>query len=196
MPLRTGLLELRRRAAFGLAVFILMLVLGILMLLLGVRVGHAGEIVPSIGLTKPVNGDVDAAPYGGIAVRGMLAPMLETEIGVAYRSESRDADQLKIRMWPVTASLYLTPLPMLYAGGGVGWYQTTYDYASTLPYSDETKQEFGVHLGGGMQVPLGPRAGLDLGGRYVMMRDQQSPLIPEKFSPDFWTTSIGLALKF
>lgn len=190
------LIELRRRAALGAAVFILMLVLGILMLLLGVRVGHAGEIVPSVGLTKPVNGDVDASTFGGVALRGTLAPMIESEIGVSYRSESRDGGLLKVRQWPVTGSLYLTPLPMLYAGGGVGWYQTTYDYASSLPYSDETKQEFGVHLGGGMQVPLGPRAGLDLGGRYVMMRDQQSRLIPEKFSPDFWTTSIGLALKF
>ena len=29
-----------------------------------------------------------------------------------------------------------------------------------------------------------------------MMRDQQSHLIPEKFNPDFWTTALGLALKF
>ena len=118
---------------------------------------------------------------------------------MAYRSESRFDERLHVRMWPVTASLYLAPLPMLYAGAGVGWYQVTYDYdQSKIPFavSDETKQEFGVHLGGGMTLPVTPSVGIDLNGRYVMMRDQRSRLVPEKFSPDFWTSSLGLALKF
>ena len=33
-------------------------------------------------------------------------------------------------MWPITASLWFTPIPMLYAGGGVGWYQVTLNYAN------------------------------------------------------------------
>ena len=166
------------------------------LLLAGIGVSRAGEIVPSIGLSKAVDGNTDAKTYGGLAVRGSLSPMIQTEVGVAYRSESRFDDQLRVRMWPVTASLYVTPVPTLYAGAGVGWYQTTFDYASTVPIADETKQEFGVHLGGGVKVPIGPAAALDLNGRYVMMRDQQSRLVPEKFSPDFWTTSLGLAFHF
>jgi opacity protein-like surface antigen len=98
-------------------------------------------------------------------------------------------------MWPVTASLYLRPVPALYAGAGVGWYHTTFDYASGVPLADETHQDFGVHVGGGFQVPLGAGAAVDLNGRYVMLRDQDSHLVPEKFNPDFWTTSIGLAFK-
>ncbi len=156
----------------------------------------ASELIPSLGVTKPVSGGGDAQLYTGIALRDAIGPLLMGEIGVSYRSESRFNDQLKVRSWPVTASLYVTPVPVVYAGAGVGWYQTTFDYPASMPtLQDETKQQFGVHVGGGLQVPVGFTA-LDLNGRYVMMRDQQSRLVPEKFNPDFWTTSLGLAFKF
>jgi hypothetical protein len=63
-------------------------------------------------------------------------------------------------------------------------------------FQDQTRQEFGVHVGGGVRVPVGPRASLDLGGRYVMLRDQEDPLVPERFDPDFWTADLGLAIRF
>lgn len=168
----------------------------ILLLLVGITVSQAGEIVPAVGVTKSVNGDDNTNIYGSLSFRNRLLPMVNGEIGVAYRQESRDNDQLRIRQWPVTASLYFSPVSVLYAGGGVGWYQTTFDYKDNTLIQDETKQEFGVHLGGGFQVPIGPVAAMDLNGRYVMMRNQTDRLIPEKFNPDFWTTSLGLAFKF
>ena len=106
-------------------------------------------------------------------------------------------DQLDIRMWPVTASLWLAPVSGLYAGGGVGFYHVTYDYdqdAVAIDIKDETDQEFGIHVGGGFNVPLGPTTALDLNGRYVIMQDQESRLVPEKFDPDFWNVSLGLAI--
>jgi len=169
------------------------------LLLCGAQIAKATEIIPSVGLTKPVDGNEDAKLYGSLGVRTNILPILKTEIGIAYRQEDKFDDQLRVRMWPVTASLWLTPIPALYAGGGVGWYNITYDYNQDkipVPISDETKQEFGVHLGGGVLVPLGSVASLDLNGRYVMMRDQESHLVPEKFNPDFWTTSLGLAFRF
>jgi hypothetical protein len=165
------------------------------MVLLGVQLAHAAEIIPSIGITKSVDGDDDAKVFGGLAMRGNLAPFLKSEIGVGYRSENVAGDDLKVRMWPVTASLWLTPVPTLYAGGGVGWYHTTLDYASSLPFEDETSQKFGVHLGGGLNIPFGPAA-LDLNGRYVFLDKEQSQLPPNEFDPDFWTTSLGLAIRF
>src|SRR5262252_2327103 len=161
------------------------------------RAHAGGEIVPSFGITKSTDGNADAKMSGGLALRGHPLPLLMDEIGVGYRSESRFNDQLHVRQWPVTASLYLAPpTSIVYAGAGVGWYHSTFDYAENTGVPDETKQQFGVHLGGGFQVPIGPTVGLDLNGRYVMLRDQQSHLIPEKFSPDFWTTTVGLAIKF
>ena len=166
-------------------------------LVAGIGSARAGEIIPSIGLSKPIEGNADAKAYGGLALRGNLLPMIKTELAVAYREESRFNDALKLKMWPVTGSVYLQPIPMLYAGGGVGWYNITYDYSDALPLlKDETKQEFGVHLGGGLAVPLAPMVGLDFNGRYVMLQDQDAKLVPEKFNPDFWTATAGLAIKF
>ena len=166
------------------------------LLLLGMQSAQAGEVVPSVGLTRNVNSDNEAVMMYGLAFRGALAPFLKSEIGVGYRSESVVDDALDVRQWPVTASLYLTPVPAFYAGAGVGLYHTTFDYASGVPFEDETRQDFGMHVGGGFNVPISPNVGLDLNGRYVWMEDQESPMLPTSFDPDFWTSSLGLAIKF
>ena len=166
--------------------------------LVGVSMANAVEIIPSVGLTRSVEGDNDANAFGGLAIRGHIVPVLATEIGVAYRQESRADDMLKVRTWPVTASLWLTPGNIFYAGGGVGWYNMSFDYDDSLvpPLESHTEQEFGVHLGGGLRVPFSSKAALDLNGRYVMMRDMQDRLVPEDFDPDFWQMSLGLGLRF
>ncbi|HTO90827.1 MAG TPA: hypothetical protein VMJ70_06805 [Candidatus Sulfotelmatobacter sp.] len=162
----------------------------------GVELARAGEIVPAIGVSRTLDGDEPSRTFASLAIRGDLLPLLQAEVGVGYHSEDVLDQELEVRMWPVTASLWLTPLPALYAGGGVGWYHTTFDYASGVPLSDETRENYGVHLGGGLKVPLGGAAAVDLGGRYVMLRPQESPLIPQHFDPDFWTTTLGLAIRF
>ena len=167
------------------------------LLLLGVNAARAaGQIVPSVGLTKAVDGDDETQISGGLAVRGTIAPLFMGEIGASYRNDEFFGGALDVRQWPVTASLYLTPIPAIYAGGGVGWYHTTFDYEEETGIPNSTSEEFGVHLGGGLQIPLMSVAALDLSGRYVFMQDQEARLVPATFDPDFWTTSIGLAIKF
>jgi len=157
---------------------------------------RAAEIVPSYGLTKSVDGGDEVKGMFGLALRGNLVPnLLQTEVAAGYRSEDMADGALHVRQWPITASLLLAPMNMIYADAGVGWYHTTYDYEDdALP--DDTVQKFGVHLGGGLKVPVAPRVALDLSGRYVKLQDQESRLVPEKFDPSFWTLSAGLALKF
>jgi Outer membrane protein beta-barrel domain len=181
---------LTKRIAVGALVLLTLIAVGI-------GIASAAEIIPSVGITRPVDDNVtsDAKIYGGLAVRGALLPFLKGEIGAAYRSESRLDGNLKVRQWPITTSLWLAPAPWLYAGGGVGWYQTTYDFNSALPFQDDTQQQFGVHVGGGVEVPVAPAAALDLNGRYVFIRNQENP-IPQDFNPNFWTTTLGLAIKF
>jgi len=167
-----------------------------IVLVLAARAAAAGELIPSVGMTKAVDGGTSAKSSIGLALRSDILPALKSEIAVGYRNDERYDGQLNVRSWPVTASLYLAPVPVLYGGAGVGWYQTSFDYKTNTPLlQDETKQLFGVHVGGGMQVPMGPAA-LDLNGRYVMLQDQQSKLVPEEFNPDFWTMALGLAFKF
>lgn len=156
----------------------------------------AAQIIPSVGLTRSVDSD-DTNKSVGLAFRGSLIPrVLKAEIAGSYRSEEHFDGDLKLRMWPITTSLLLAPVPNIYGLAGVGWYQTTFDYADATLLEDETKGEFGVHVGGGLTIPIAPRAGIDLNGRYVMMQDQESKLVPEKFDPDFWNLSLGLALGF
>ena len=158
---------------------------------------RAMEIIPSVGFTKSTDAGADAGKFsGGVALRAGLLPFLKLEGGISYRQESLANGDLKVRMWPVTTSLWLTPVPMLYAGGGVGWYRASYDYASTLPFADVTTNQLGLHLGGGLAVPLAPSFGLDLNGRYIFMQQQNNVQFPTQFNPDFWSTSVGLAFKF
>jgi len=159
---------------------------------------NAGEIIPSIGITKSTDENAGDAKFsGGVAFRAPIVPFLKAEVGVSYRQQTYFSDDLTVQQWPITGSLWLTPFPVVYAGGGIGYYQTTHKYSGALSFiEDRTDQQFGVHLGGGLDMPLAPRLGLDISGRYIFMEQKQSELPPNEFNPDFWTTSVGLAIKF
>jgi len=177
------------------------LLIGALMLVVLVSasagVSRAAQLIPSLGFTQSTDPNAGDGKFsGGLALRVPLLPFLSAEGGISYREQSFSDNDLKVRMWPVTASLWLHPGSMLYAGGGLGWYRTTFDYRSTLPFTDTTTDKVGVHLGGGLTVPMGSSLGLDLNGRYVFMQKENSLQFPTEFNPDFWTTSLGLAINF
>src|SRR5690349_17096718 len=98
------------------------LLLAAAMGVVAVRSARPAEILPAVGLTRSVDGGDEVKGFGSLSLRGSIFPVLKDEIGVAYRSESRLDGQLRVRTWPVTASLWFQPVPALYAGGGVGWY--------------------------------------------------------------------------
>ena len=158
---------------------------------------EAAEIIPSIAMTRnPDAGDATQLSYG-LALRSNLAPLVAAEIGLGYRKDEMWNGDIESTQWPVTASLWLKPTPMLYAGGGVGWYNTTLKYPNAPLLASTTSQDFGVHLGGGLSLPMVPGvASLDLNGRYVYLGDQQSELPPNDFKADYWTTSLGVAFHF
>jgi len=177
------------------------IVIGLLVLLAallaGIQAARAAEIVPSVGLTRATNGDGDVKAFLGLAVRGSVLPLVKSEIMVAYRNDPYFSGDLNVRMWPVTASLWLSPLPTFYVGGGVGFYHTTYDYQGTLPFQDETKEQFGTHVGAGINIPLVPAvASVDLNARYVHLGDESSPISPAGVKQSFVSTSLGVAIKF
>ena len=60
----------------------------------------------------------------------------------------------------------------------------------------ETSRTFGTHVGGGLSMPLAPMVGLDLNGRYVVLKERTSTLFPNTYDPSFWSASLGLAVKF
>jgi len=159
---------------------------------------RAGEIVPALGITNSTSDQSDEIKlFGSLAARGNIAQALKAEVGVMYRNESYMNGNLNVRMWPITASLYVTPTPQLYLGGGVGWYNTTLDYDDDTGIDSSTHQDFGFHVGGGVQVPVAEKVSVDLGGRYTFMDDVETELNDlDNLNPDFWTTQLGLAFKF
>ena len=79
----------------------------------------------------------------------------------------------------------------------MGWYHTTYDYRDGLGLQDETSQQFGTHVGGGLNIPLVPTiASLDLNARYVKLGDKESAIAPAGIEQSFWSTAVGIAIKF
>lgn len=164
-----------------------------------VGIARAGvEIIPSIGGTKSTDSNAgDAKAFGGLALRASLLPFLKAEGGIGYRQDSFASGDVKVRQWPVTASAWLSPFPMVYAGGGIGWYRTTLDYRSSLPFKDTTTSKVGVHLGGGVELPIAPRLNLDMNGRYIFLqKDKNNVQVPTTFNPDFWTLALGLGINF
>jgi hypothetical protein len=157
---------------------------------------QAAEIIPSLGMTKAVDGSDNTRITYGLAVRAPMAPILDAEIGIGYKKDELFSGTVERTQWPITGSLWLKPTPMLYAGGGVGWYNTTQRYPNTS-LNSTTSQDFGVHLGGGLSVPMVPNvASLDLNGRYIWLGDQTSELPPATFKADYWTTSLGVGFHF
>ncbi len=159
---------------------------------------HALEVIPSLGITKSTSANAgDGQVFGGLAVRAPLLPFLKAEGGISYRQDDIVGSDTKVRQWPVTASLWVAPIPMVYAGGGLGWYRTTYDFPSASPVADQTTQRIGVHLGGGVLIPFAPKLGLDVSGRYIFMQAEGSDVqLPKEFNPDFWTLGLGLSISF
>src|SRR5690349_10554899 len=113
---------------------------------LTVRPARSAEIVPSIGMTRSVNGSDQTKTSYGLALRQNIAPMLTAEIGGSYRKEDLYNGTTRETQWPVTASLWLRPVSALYAGGGVGWYHTTLSYPQAPALAGSTTEKFGVHL--------------------------------------------------
>jgi hypothetical protein len=156
---------------------------------------QAMRLIPSVGFTKATGDNApDGKLSGGLALRAAVTPFLSAEGGISYRQESATSGDLVVRSWPVTASLWLTPFPVVYAGGGIGWYRTTLDYRSTLPIEDTTRNRVGYHLGGGLEFPIGTSVGLDLNARYIFMKADNSLELPTQWDPGFWSTSLGLVI--
>jgi hypothetical protein len=117
---------------------------------------------------------------------------------VAYRKEEFSVAGATATSWPVTASVWLAPLPFAYAGGGVGWYTTSFSVPGTplAAAAATTQNSFGTHLGGGLRMPLAPMIGLDLNARYVILeKPDNNSAIPSSYDPKFWSLALGLGVK-
>jgi hypothetical protein len=165
--------------------------------LTGLRAAHAVSIVPSIGISQTAQSGSKSETMPAVALRNSFLPKTSLELQVGYRSEtySYAGQSFEMRSIPVTMSLWASPVPMLYAGGGVGEYMQVVKYGNNL-FPDQKDSHFGAHLGGGFKMPLVPMAALDFQGRYVFLGEQTNQLTTGKINPSFWTLQAGVAIGF
>ena len=156
------------------------------------------ELIPSIDLSKGTDKNAgDAKISAGFAIRTSLAPMFKAEGLITYRQGSLSTNQdVHYRVWPVMVTAYFLPVPAVHVGAGVGWYRSTIDFNSNLPYTDITTSKFGEHIAGGVLIPFTPKLGLDVTGRYIFLQKDKDLHVVTEFNPDFWDVSAGLSFGF
>ena len=123
-------------------------------------------------------------------------PMLQLEAGVDYRNEELASD-VDMRTWPVTVGVVLSPLPIMYAVAGVGWYHTTLDFhtPTSAIYKDETTTEFGYHAGAGLRFPIVPAVSAIADVRYSYVNydfDQFTDAVTELDKGNYVSLNAGL----
>lgn len=111
---------------------------------------------PQLGYHK--SEDAEGSLMLGAVGRLYLARSFALEASINYRSEEYENGVVKTKMYPVMVSGILYFFPLLYGTVGAGWYNTKIDYSKELNLiglKDETKSEFGYHLGIGAELGLG-----------------------------------------
>jgi opacity protein-like surface antigen len=149
-----------------------LLVMGLITLVAAQVNAQSISLGPQLGYQKARDAD-EGNLMGGVACRLKLTPFLGAEASINYRQETYANEALTVRNWPVMVTGLIYPLPMVYGAIGAGWYNTTFDYdQSKFPLwtaKDETKQEFGWHFGGGVELPVGSSFKLVADIRYVFL---------------------------
>lgn len=113
---------------------------------------------------------------------------------VDYRTEDFAGD-VKVKTWPVTASLLVRPIPIVFAGAGLGWYNTTVDYNSAA-LDNQTESTLGYQFGGGVQLPIAPTLSFVADARYHFV-DYEFDDVPSGFNfddADYFSLHGGLLL--
>jgi opacity protein-like surface antigen len=91
--------------------------------------------------------------FGGmVRLRGGV---LGVEGAIDYRKDDLGAG-VDLKTWPVTASLMIYPVPVVYGLAGLGWYNSTLDFPPSFGIEDETDTQLGYHVGAGLELPMAP----------------------------------------
>ena len=105
----------------------------------------------------------------GTSMIGAMARMRGQVVGVEgaidYRNDDLGGD-VKMKTWPVTASLMIFPIPVVYGLAGLGWYNST--ITSSL-FDDQTDSQLGYHFGAGVEVPVAKTIRLTGDIRYLFV---------------------------
>jgi opacity protein-like surface antigen len=165
---------------------------------LGTGILSAQEIGvgPVVGYQKASDADDGRLMYGA-ALRLKLSPGLGLEGSINYRQEKYADGLLTVKSWPVMASALLYPLPNVYGILGGGWYNTTFEFDQNQlsVLNNRTKQEFGWHLGGGLELPFSTTSKIIGDIRYVFIDYDLEELVQiNGVQNNFYVITVGLLI--
>ena len=152
--------------------------------------------------------DEDSERFWGGQIRARMSPRTGFELSLDVRTETNEAETLRIRSTPIQASLLLFPArggfsPFVLGGGG--WYSQQFEtLAGDETLLSETVREFGWHAGFGAELRMGKHAGLHGDYRYTFLDfggdddddddDDDGPPIVGRFLPGYrgsmWTAGL------
>jgi len=171
-------------------------VLIILLFSSGVLSAQGIGLGPVLGYQKASDADEGNLMLGA-ALRVKLSPAMGIEGSINYRQEKYADGLLTVKSWPVMASALLYPLPNVYGVLGGGWYNTTFEFDNEqLPMLDsKTEQEFGWHLGGGVELPFSATASITGDIRYVFIDyDIEEMVGMDDVQSNFYVITVGLLI--
>jgi len=154
---------------------------------------------PQVGFYKAQDAD-DVRIMGGAALRLKLSEALGVEASINYRKEAYSNGFVNATSWPVMVTGLVYPIPVVYGAIGAGWYNTSIDYNIPPGFlggpgtiTSETKQEFGWHFGGGVELPVGSVAKIVGDIRYVFLNyDFKSFPGSNGVNSNFYVITVGL----
>ena len=170
--------------------FVLALILIILFAVTAAAQGVA--LGPQIGFYRAQDAD-HGRGMGGVSMRLRFSDAFGIEGSVNYREEMYSNGSVDVKSWPVMVTALLYPIPVAYGAIGAGWYNSSIDYNFAPVTLTETKQEFGWHFGGGLELPLGPVTKLVGDIRYVFLNYKFKSFPGSNgMNSDFYVVSAGL----
>lgn len=111
----------------------------------------------------------DGTVYGGLQARLKLFPALAIEGLVDYHPEQSFPGNRKVTSYPVLVSalFYLIPGAQVspYLLGGAGWYYSKVEDSQGSAWTND----FGAHVGGGVDIPLSSKIVLNADLRYYFL---------------------------
>jgi len=154
------------------------------------------EVGPQIGYYKAQDAD-HARGTAGVFMRFRFSNMVGIEGSVDYREEVYSNGLVDVRSWPVMVTGLLYPIPDVYGAMGAGWYNSSIDYSITPVIVSETKEKFGWHFGGGVELPIDSVTKLVADLRYVFLNyNFKSFPGSNGLNSDFYVLSAGILFSF
>ncbi len=145
------------------------------------------------------NPDTDESSHMGGGFARLRSQYVGLEGAVDYHQEDLPFG-VDLKTWPISTSLLIYPIPVVYGLAGVAWYNTTIDYPEEAEFlvDDETDSQLGYHFGVGVEFPISNKVRLTSDVRWLFV-DYEFEEIPESVGEvdnDLFTWNAGLVIYF